>query len=222
MCGRFSQTRLTPELVDAFGITHATEIAARHNIAPSQPVAAVRATPGGRELTSLRWGLIPSWMKELPSDARLINARAEGVSEKPSFRTAFRKRRCLIPADGFFEWKKLPDRKQPYYIRFADRHLFAFAGLWEHWERDGQVIESCTIITTDANATMKSLHDRMPVILDPPDYPTWLGEVEAPSPALQDLLRPYAGAGLQAYAVSTRVNSPRNNDAACLEPVSSP
>ena len=219
MCGRFTQTHSGQALAKAFGLTAAPEIPPRYNIAPSQPILVVRAGGNGRDVVALRWGLIPSWMKQAPKDARLINARADTVAVKPSFRAAFKRRRCLIPADGFYEWKKLDDRKQPYYIRSRDHKVFAFAGLWEHWEREGGAVESCAIITTDANALMRPIHERMPVILDPRDYGAWLGEVEVAPVKLAAMLAPPPDAKIEAYPVRTLVNSPRNDTPECIAPV---
>lgn len=245
MCGRYSQTHSLKALEAAFSAIASAEFSASfsasYNIAPSQQVAAVRCRESesgsgeqGRELVNLRWGLVPGWMKELPKAAGMINARAETVASKPSFRAAYKRRRCLIPADGFFEWqkpewqklegkkpegKKEADGKQPYYFQTQDERLFAFAGLWEHWQREGQQIESCTIITTAANADMQQIHERMPLILDPQDYRLWLGEQGAVenADALNDLLRPPDNGLLRSCTVSTHVNNPRHNDARCIE-----
>jgi putative SOS response-associated peptidase YedK len=217
MCGRITQTRPPEELTRAFGLDAAPALPPRYNIAPSQPIVVVRIGAAGREAALARWGLVPAWTKERPTDAGLINARADTVAIKPSFRSAFRRRRCLIPADGFYEWQRLPRGKQPYYIHRAHR-LFAFAGLWEHWEGEGGAIESCTIITTDANDLMRPIHDRMPVIIDADAYPLWLGERDAPPDALAALLRARDVAGLAAYPVSPVVNSPRNDSAVCIAP----
>jgi putative SOS response-associated peptidase YedK len=149
----------------------------------------------------------------------MINARADTVATKPAFRKAFRRRRCLIVADGFYEWKKLDGGKQPYYIRLQDGRLFALAGLWEHWNRGDSPSDSCTILTTDANEQVGSIHDRMPVILDPGDYDLWLDPEVQDAKRLEPLLVPYTGEPMAAYLVSMRVNSPANNDARCIEPV---
>jgi len=218
MCGRFTQTHSGQVLAKAFSLSAAPEVPARYNIAPSQPILVVRTVEGRREVAALRWGLIPSWMKDPPKDARLINARADTAAVKPSFRTAFKRRRCLIPADGFYEWKKTGDRKQPYYIRYRDHHVFAFAGLWEHWERDGGAVESCTIITTDANALMRPIHQRMPVIVDPKDYRAWLGEDEVAPVKLGSMLVPPPDTNMEAFPIRTVVNSPRNDSPECIVP----
>jgi putative SOS response-associated peptidase YedK len=149
----------------------------------------------------------------------MINARAETAAEKPSFRSAFRKRRCLVLADGFYEWQKAGGKKQPYLFRLAGGEPFAFAGLWEHWGKDGKGIDSCTILTTDPNGLVKPLHDRMPVILSPRDFDLWLDPKVEKGPELQALLRPYPAETMTAYPVGLRVNSPRSNDAACVAPL---
>jgi putative SOS response-associated peptidase YedK len=188
----------------------------RYNIAPTQAVAVVRAGEGGRRLDGLRWGLIPSWAKDEALGDRMINARAETLAEKPAFRSAFRARRCLIVADGFYEWRKVGGRKQPHCIAFRDRRPFGFAGLWERWEggADGPV-ESCTIVTTSANEVVAPIHDRMPVILDPMEFTLWLDPGVTDTSRVADLLRPYAPDLLEAYPVSLLVNNPANDSPAC-------
>lgn len=221
MCGRFTLRTPPARLAEFFSLFREPDVPPRYNIAPSQPVAAIRfdenRTP--REWVTLRWGLIPSWAKDAKIGYRLINARAETVAEKPAFRAAFKRRRCLIPADGFYEWKQLDaKKKQPYYITRPDGGPFAFAGLWEHWTPpDGSEVESCTIVTTEANEQMEELHDRMPVILDPDNYDRWLNPGVEDRDELVPLLRPDAGA-LRLTPVSTLVNSPRNESAQCIAP----
>jgi putative SOS response-associated peptidase YedK len=170
----------------------------------------------------LHWGLIPSWAKDTKLGAKLINARAETVAEKPAFRSAFRQRRCLVLADGFYEWQQQENKKQkqPYYIRFHDGCPFAFAGLWEHWENaDGETLESCTLLTTEPNELMRPIHNRMPVILDPKDYDLWL-DVEVKKPELlKPLLHPYAAETMMAYPVSKAVNKATNDTIQCIERV---
>jgi putative SOS response-associated peptidase YedK len=222
MCGRFTLRTPAAQLAEAFELFREPELTPRYNIAPSQMVAAIRfeeeRTP--RELVLLKWGLIPFWAKDPKIGNRLINARAETVATTPAFRAAFQRRRCLIPADGFYEWKRLDAKhKQPYYIARPDRGPFAFAGLWERWRPEGgDAIESCTIITTDANETMAPLHDRMPVILPPSAYDHWLDPGRDDASELQSLLRPCPPDDLTLTAVSTLVNSPRNESADCLRP----
>ncbi len=198
-----------------FDVAERPNLSPRYNIAPSQQAPVVRAdAAGGRTLGLLRWGLIPSWAKEAKIGYRMINARAETVAEKPAFRSAFRHRRCLVPADGFYEWRKQGTVKQPTRITRADGAPFAFAGLWERWRApDGALIDSFTIITTAANELLRPIHERMPVILDPADFGPWLeaGGVER--------LVPYTDAKLEAVPVSTRVNSPKHDDPACIAPL---
>lgn len=229
MCGRYTLHVPRARIIERFRIardlTSQENLFERYNIAPAQKVAAVRiALDGVRELVALRWGLVPHWAKEARSEYSMINARAETVAEKPAFRSAFRHRRCLIPADGFYEWQVRPGSKlkQPWYIRLKDGELFAFAGLWERWEpragAEGEPVESCTILVTDANELVRPIHDRMPVILDPADYETWLNPTRDPE-ALRALLKPYPAPAMIAWKIGTRVNNPRNDDPACLEAV---
>lgn len=222
MCGRFTLAVDPADLIDAFGLDPNASpdlavVGPRFNIAPTQAVAVVPNT-GPRHLEVMRWGLIPSWAKDPKIGNTLINARGETVAEKPSFRSAFKRRRCLILADGFYEWKKeAGGGKTPYFIQLADERPFAFAGLWEVWRpADGSELPTCTIVTTTPNAVMAQLHDRMPVIVPPEHYDTWLAEGERPAPELLSLIQPYAGA-MKARPVSTRVNSPRFDDPTLLE-----
>lgn len=197
----------------------------RYNIAPTQPIGIVRfnAQAGTPEWALTAWGLVPSWSKDPTIGSRMINARAETAAEKPSFRAAFRRRRCLIPVDGFYEWQKQGSRKQPYFINMEDDAPFAFAGLWEYWEgADGSALETSTILTTEPNALMATLHNRMPVILEPDDYALWLGTPEDDRKGLsllQHLLRPYPPDRMRAVPVSTYVNTPRNEGPDCIIPV---
>jgi putative SOS response-associated peptidase YedK len=225
MCGRYSITLPVEAMRGLFGfVGPGANLAARYNVAPRQEVPAVRrgAAKAGeapeRRLVMLRWGLVPFWAKDESIGDRLINARSETAAEKPSFREAIEARRCLIPADGFYEWKPAGKLKQPYRIELQGRRPFAFAGLWERWERtDGTALETCAILTTEANESLHAIHHRMPVILDPADYGRWL-DVEGNDPrAVAPLLRCREIDGLVTYPVSTRVNSPRNDDPACLE-----
>jgi putative SOS response-associated peptidase YedK len=166
----------------------------------------------------LHWGLIPFWADDPKLGSKLINARAETVADKPAFRSAFRHRRCLIVADGFYEWQQQENGKQPFYLRLKDDRPFALAGLWEHWEEDGgEAIDSCTILTTDANELTSPIHSRMPVILDPKDYDMWLDSSVRKSESLQSLLRPYASEKMEAYPVSKTVNRPTNDRPECIE-----
>jgi len=186
----------------------------RFNIAPTQNVLAIRHDEqGGRYLFAPRWGLVPSWAKDEKVGSRMINARSETAAEKPSFRTALIKRRCLIPATHFYEWKRDGDARQPHCITMADEQLFTFAGLWESWvDPEGQNLDTCTILTCAPNALMKTLHDRMPVIIQPEDHDRWLSEGPG------DLMSPYPDGLMQEWEVSKLVNSPRNDSAACIEP----
>jgi putative SOS response-associated peptidase YedK len=219
MCGRFTLTTPMPVLAELFLFPEAAPQPPRYNVAPTQAVAAVRAAdPNHRELAWCRWGLIPSWADDPGIGNRLINARAETAAEKPTFRSAFRHRRCLIPTDGFYEWQKTGGRKQPFYIKMRDGQPFAFAGLWERWEGGGEPVETCTILTTEANEVVRPVHDRMPVILAPEVYGRWLDpEVKKPE-LLQPLLHPFAADAMTAYPVSPVVNNPRNDSAKCIEP----
>ena len=218
MCGRFTLRTPAHRLAEAFGVRELPNLRPRYNIAPSQDVVAIRRAAEGRELALLRWGLIPFWAKDAAIGNRMINARAETVAEKPAFRAAFRRRRCLIAADGFYEWRKTDGgAKQPYYIRLADDAPFAFAGLWERWAPpDDDAVESCTLITTAANDLLKPIHDRMPVILAPSDHDAWL---DAEAPSAEALLRPYPADDMIAVPIGRLVNDPRSDEAACIAPL---
>jgi putative SOS response-associated peptidase YedK len=221
MCGRYSLTTPAEAVRRVFGYPERPNLMPRANIAPTQEVAAVRlGEDGARHFVTLRWGLIPSWAKDAAIASKMINARGETVAEKPAFRAAFRARRCLIPADGFYEWKTEGGAKQPYRIARADRAPFAFAGLWERWEKapDGVPMETSTIITTDANETLQAIHHRMPVILDAADFAAWL-DPAARASDLQGLLRPFPSQDLVAYRVSRRVNAVANDDLSLIEPI---
>jgi putative SOS response-associated peptidase YedK len=216
MCGRYTLRASPEEVAEYFGVSEAP-LTPRFNIAPTQEVPAVMDSEEGRKLVMLRWGLIPSWAKEKSIGAKLINARAETVAEKPSFRSAFKHRRCLLVTDGYFEWKKEGARKQPYYITLKEGGLFAYAGLWEKWKTEEGEILSCTIVTTEANQLMQPIHDRMPAILDPKDYAEWLDPTPRPKEALLALIRTYPHEAMRAYPVSTLVNNARNNSPNCVE-----
>jgi putative SOS response-associated peptidase YedK len=220
MCGRYSLTTPVEALRQLFAFEGSPNLRPRYNVAPSQAVPIVRLRGGEttREIAQVRWGLVPGWAKDLSISAKLINARGETVAEKPSFRAAFRSRRCLIPADGFYEWRRQNGAKQPYRIARQDGGLFTFAGLWERWSSPGgETVESCAIITTEANARLAPIHPRMPVVLDPVAYETWL-DPQSEREALHALLVPAPEEALTAYAVSTRVNNVRNDDAECIAP----
>lgn len=223
MCGRYNiipDAKAWITVGDVLrGIGIFDDLKPRYNVAPSQDVPAIRADPetGERAACMLRWGLIPFWAKDKKIGYKMINARAETVSEKPAYRTAFKKRRCLLPASGFYEWQKT-NGKQPYNIRMKDGRPFFFAGLWEHWEHEGETVESCTIIVTDANKLLEPLHDRMPVIIKPKDFSGWL-DPTAEAKALKALLNPYPDNDMEAYQVSRAVNSPKNDSRELIKPI---
>ncbi len=209
MCGRFALQASVKELAQAIEVASVRimEERARFNIAPQQAVVAARAGDYGRELVELRWGLVPAWAKESDIGSRLINARSETVTEKPSCRDAFKRRRCLIPSSGFYEWARTEGRKQPYYFRMKSDAPFFFAGLWERWEgAGGKALETCTILTTQANDLLAPVHDRMPVILNPDAYELWLDPAVRESNDLTALLRPYPAAQMTSHPVSLNVN----------------
>ncbi len=218
MCGRYSLTTPLEAMRQLFGFTGSINLAARYNIAPTQDVPVLRADGSGQtELLLMRWGLIPSWAKDAAIGARMINARIETAAEKPSFRSAFRRRRCIIPSDGFYEWKTRGDGKQPYRICLGDMGVFAFAGLWEGWQdpAGGEVL-SCSILTTEASARLQPIHHRMPVILKPDQYPVWLDPAGDP-PA--DIATPFDDDRMQTYPVSRAVNKPVNDSPECFEAI---
>ena len=224
MCGHYSLTTTPEAMRRLFRFAGPLpNLPPRYNVAPTQQVPIVRAVRGdrhGRELAMVRWGLIPFWAKDATIGYKLINARAEAIARKPFFREAFKRgRRCLILADGFYERQKTSTAEQAWRITLADGRPFAFAGLWERWEKapDAVPVESCTIITTAANGMVATFDDRMPVILLPDDYPAWLGEDAARDVA--ELLRPYPSEEMRAYRVSTAVKSPKNDGPECVEAV---
>jgi putative SOS response-associated peptidase YedK len=191
----------------------------RYNIAPSQDVAIVRDTGSGRELVLARWGLVPHWSKTSQTKYSTINARIESVAEKPAYRESFRRRRCLIPADGFYEWREVSGKKVPLYIRLRDAGVFAFAGLWDRWQGNGDVIDSCSIIVMPSSAVMQPIHQRMPVIINPAHYDGWLDNAITASQEVLRLLDSERSGELVSYPVSTWVNSPAHDDSRCVEPV---
>lgn len=219
MCGRFTLSQPSDAIASAFNLPEIPSLEPRYNIAPTQLIPAILTTPGqnDKHLQMLYWGLIPSWAKDASIGAKMINARAETASEKPSFKNALKRRRCLIIADGFYEWQRQDGKKQPYYFRLESGQPFAFAGLWENWHSsEGETITSCTILTTEANDLLRPIHDRMPVILDAKDYDTWLDpEVQKPE-LIQPFLHPYPAKLMHSYAVSTKVNNPKNNTPECI------
>jgi putative SOS response-associated peptidase YedK len=223
MCGRFTLTLDPSQLQDLFGLTGTPPPAwaPRYNIAPTQPVAAIILNENSqRELTHFQWGLIPSWSKDPAMGSRMINARAETIREKPAFRAALKRRRCLIPANGFYEWQKSGKGKTPMYITLKDGSPFAIAGLWEQWRSPQEdVIRSCTLITTTPNSFMEKIHDRMPAILNPKDYDRWLAPGELPEMDLRHLLSPYPASEMKAIEVSRKVNDPKFDSVECVEAV---
>jgi len=219
MCGRITFHRSPAELRRMFNLDVTPNLPARYNIAPSADVPVVRLrADGARELVQLRWGLVPFWAKELKVGYKMSNARAETVAEKPSYRDAFKKRRCLVVADGYYEWQgETP--KQPWWIRLKSGEPFGFAGLWESWKSpDGETIETTTIITTEPNPYLATIHDRMPVILAPEDHDAWLAP-DAPADRLKALLRPYPAEEMTAHKVGRTVNNARNDSPSLIEAV---
>ncbi|MCA9280477.1 MAG: SOS response-associated peptidase [Phycisphaeraceae bacterium] len=221
MCGRYALIVSGAELAELLRAARWSPWTARYNIAPTQLAPILRlGEDDQRELVPARWGLIPSWAKDPAIGNRMINARAETAAEKPAFRSAMKKRRCVIPASGFYEWQRIErsKAKQPWFIQSADSPIVALAGLWELWEKSDEPIESFTILTTTPNMLMTALHDRMPAILDPDDISEWLAPDTSPE-QIDDLLTPAPDGTLGAHRVSTRVNSPANDDAALSEPI---
>jgi putative SOS response-associated peptidase YedK len=218
MCGRFTQTQSVPKIAQEFGVEQVScELEPSYNIAPTQKVAVV-ITDGVKQLVPVRWGLVPSWAKDISIGSKMINARAETITEKASYRRAFKKRRCLVVADGFYEWQEVGGTKRPVYIRLKSGKPFGFAGLYEVWKSpEGEEVTTCTIITTEANDLMRPIHERMPVIIPKRDEDKWLNPNTEDQGHLLKLLRPYPAEEMEAYPVSKRVNSPKNNTAACIE-----
>ena len=214
MCGRFLLLSSGRDVAEAFDLTSFPDLEKRYNIAPTQAVAAVRAGEAGRECVRLRWGLVPPWSKGMSQAP--INARSETAADKPMFRHALKKRRCLVPASGFYEWLATGGRKQPYCFRPRDEKPFAFAGLWERWEGPDGPVESCAILTTGANELVRPVHDRMPVILPRLHWQAWLDRDLQDAAAVVPLLRPYPSDAMRAYPVSLLVNNPRNDRPECL------
>jgi putative SOS response-associated peptidase YedK len=222
MCGRYRLTRAQKYLEEHFDACGEVEVLPRYNIAPSQPVVTIRqdAREPVRNLSTMRWGLVPSWAKDTSMAFKTINARAETVSATASFREPFKAQRCLIPADGFYEWQRNGKTKQPYCFEVIDGELFAFAGLWDRWRNpQGDVIESCTILTTTPNSLLADVHDRMPVILRPDDYDLWLDPALRDAGSLSAMLRPFDAALMHRYPVGSRVNNVQNDDADCAKPL---
>ena len=222
MCGRYRLSRRKQIIEEHFDVSGEEDWAPRFNIAPTQSVPVIRQNPKEpvRQLSLMRWGLIPSWAKDSSVAASMINARAETASTKPAFRDAMKSRRCLIPADGFYEWSRTGKTKQPYCFEINEGQLFAFAGLWEGWkDPSGQWVKSCSILTTTPNAVASAVHDRMPVIIDPDTYDLWLDPGMKGVSAASDLLKPYDARLMRCYPVSTRVNQVANDDDECTKPL---
>ena len=215
MCGRFAFYSPSEATAALFGASGSIDLKPRYNIAPTQDIAAIRDTDDGRELTTFRWGLVPFWAKDPSIGNRMINARAETVAEKPAFRAAFRRRRCLVLADGFYEWRKEGAGKTPYLISLASGEPFALAGLWEHWQakESDESINSATLITTEANSFMQQLHHRMPMVLVPATAERWLA---GDDDVLDEVAR--AGPRLRAWPVDRRVNNARNEGDDLIKP----
>jgi len=219
MCGRFNLIATKPQIMEHFSLQRLPDYQPEYNIPPGQKIlAVVRLEDGSNKAVNLHWGLIPSWSKDRKISSHLINARAETLTEKPSFRNAYQHRRCLIPATGFFEWQTTETGKHPYHIHQPECALFAFAGLWEHWEHQQETVYSCTIITTSANDKIAPIHDRMPVIITPDFYDSWLDKTNT-AVEMSDFLAIDAYSTMQLTPISTRVNNPLHNDEVCLADV---
>jgi putative SOS response-associated peptidase YedK len=217
MCGRATQISDRERLQRHFDLKKINAVPKpTYNLAPMQPILAIVNEDGSRVLEPYKWGLVPFWADDPKIGQRMINARAEGIAEKPAFREAFKKQRCIVPVDGFYEWKKDGDEKIPFYFRMKDEEPFGLAGLWESNDKFGEPIQTCAIITTEANALMASLHDRMPAILSPEEAERWLDPDASPKALLRSL-HPFQGPGLTAYRVSKQVNNVRHNAPDCIE-----
>jgi putative SOS response-associated peptidase YedK len=224
MCGRFTLTATVDQLIDRFDVEfflQHEEYSPNFNVAPSQSVLAVLNTGTHKRMGFLRWGLIPPWAKDMSIGYKMINARAETLSEKPSFKNAYKKKRCLIIADSFYEWKRLdPKTKVPMRIKLKSDDLFAMAGLWENWKSpEGKSVYTCSVITTSANTLVQDIHDRMPVILKPEDEKIWLDPALTDTTILNDLLKPLDVDLMEAYEVSSLVNSPKNNSIELIQKI---
>lgn len=230
MCGRYALNVQAKILEEQFRAICRVELGPRYNVAPSQPVAIVRDTPTEREITLVRWGLVPSWAKDIKVGYRMINARCETAATNGAFKHALKRRRCLVPVSGFYEWKKLEpekarSKKLPHYIRVVDSpgDVFALAGLWEHWQDPaGNELESCTILTCEPNELMADLHDRMPVIVDPGDYDRWLDPGAQDPSNIADLLRPFPAYRMEAWPVGQAVGSVKNDGPGLIQPIAPP
>jgi putative SOS response-associated peptidase YedK len=223
MCGRYRLSRRKQIIEEHFdAVSGDEEWSPRYNIAPTQPIPIIRQNPSEpvRELSMMRWGLIPSWAADPSVASRMINARSETAATKPAFRDALRFRRCMVPADGFYEWMRTGKAKQPYCFEVNEGELFAFAGLWDRWrDAGGNAVETCSILTTTPNAVASAVHDRMPVILDPDGYDLWLDPGMRDADAASELLGPCDARLMRCYPVSTRINHVSNDDEECAQPV---
>ena len=223
MCGRYTLSTPSDLLADLMEVQETPQLSQRFNIAPTQeaPILRLADDPSPhREIVLLKWGLVPFWAKDPTIGNRMINARAETVAEKPSFRNSFKKRRCIVLTDGFYEWQKTGSGKQPYFFRLQSQQPFGMAGLWDRWEKgDGQPLETFTILTTQPNELVATAHHRMPVILTPRQIELWLDPATGSSSAFGPFWEPYPAAEMQGFAVSTYVNNPANDTARCIEPL---
>ena len=222
MCGRFSLHTPESQVREAFNLEHTEPLGlkVRYNITPSQQIPITRDTETSREMVMAQWSLVPSWSKEPKTKYSTINARIETVAEKPTYRTPFKRKRCLIVADGFYEWKVVNGNKIPHHIRMKNGGVFAFAGLWDHWEGESESLDSCVIITTPSNEVMQQIHERMPAIIAPAHYDWWLDARITDKQEIMQYLASAPSNQLTTYPVSTWVNSPRNNDERCIQPAS--
>lgn len=221
MCGRFLISAEPDAVAASFGLAAVPDMHPRWNVAPTQDAPVVRMdASGGRRLDFLRWGFVPHWAEDITIGNRMINARSETAHEKPSYRGALKRNRCLVVTNGFYEWKKEGDHKQPWCIRAKEDAIFAFGGLWTCWNGGDAPLESFTILTTGPNTLLAPIHDRMPVIIQPEDYETWLNPAVENLEVLQSLMEPVDSSLLHAFPVSRHVNRPANDDASCIEPVS--
>lgn len=221
MCGRFTLHHRPEQIAERFGVELALPgLELRYNIAPTQNIVAVTEEDGVRTMQLFSWGLVPSWAKDPKIGNKMINARAETITEKPSYRTAFARRRCLIPADGFYEWRRTGSTKTPMHIRMSTGDLFGFAGIWEAWRAaDGAILRSCSIITVAPNEVVAPIHDRMPAIISRENEQLWLDATYSRSDRLSELLAPFPASSMEAFAVGRSVNSPSFDDPTCMEPV---
>ena len=218
MCGRYTLSAPADVLAELFDLDEVPELVARYNMAPTQLGAVVRAHGPTRRLEMMRWGLVPAWAKDRAMGSRLINARAETVAEKPAFRSSFRHQRCLVPADGFYEWQRLGTGKQPFHVRLRTGDPFAFAGLWSRWQDpESGELRTFTLLTTEPNELLRSIHHRMPVILRREDHARWLAAADGQT--LSSLSRPYPAGEMEAVPVSRLVNSPAHDDVRCQEAI---